>query len=281
MRALNVETVVLTGGEPLMHTQLPELCEILKEAGLQVTVLTTGLLLPRFADTLLRLTDEVIVSVDGPPAIHDQVRRVPGAFALLSAGVKALHDRNPQFPVSGRCTVQKLNHSSLCATVNAAHSLGLRSISFLAADLTSTAFNRPSQLPALETARLELTLGEISALERELEELSLRYADDFATTYISESREKLRRIPLHFRARLGLAEAVAPRCNAPWVSAVIQTDGSLRPCFFHPVIGEAAAQGIRPALNSAAALDFRSRLDVPTDDICRRCVCSLWRALPT
>lgn len=38
-------------------------------------------------------------------------------------------------------------------------------------------------------------------------------------------------------ARLGQVPAVAPGCNAPWVSALIETDGTVRPCFFHRSLG--------------------------------------------
>ena len=46
-----------------------------------------------------------------------------------------------------------------------------------------------------------------------------------ASGYIAESPEKLRRIARHFRAHLGLERDESPRCNAPWTSAVIETDG--------------------------------------------------------
>jgi hypothetical protein len=67
---------------------------------------------------------------------------VPGAFNLLAAGVAALHQRNPDFAVSARSTVQSGNGMLLRATVATARNLGLKSISFLAADVSSEAFNR-------------------------------------------------------------------------------------------------------------------------------------------
>jgi MoaA/NifB/PqqE/SkfB family radical SAM enzyme len=271
MKTLQVESVALTGGEPLMNSHLAELCSILKDAGIRTTILTTGLLLPRFAGMLVRLTSEVIVSLDGPPAIHDRVRRTAGAFDLLAAGVRALRDIDPGFPVSGRCTVQKLNCTSLRDTADAARSIGLRSISFLAADLDSTAFNRPAALSTIEAEPVTLTAAEIANLELEIGTL------DLSDGFIVETREKLLRIPKHFRARLGLANAIAQRCNAPWVSAVVETDGTLRPCFFHEPVGQARQAGLLGALNGQAAIDFRDRLRIDENETCRRCVCSLWR----
>jgi MoaA/NifB/PqqE/SkfB family radical SAM enzyme len=267
MHTLGVETVVLTGGEPLMNSHLPELCAMLREVGVRVTVLTTGLLLARFAEMLARSTDEVIVSLDGPSEVHDRIRRVAGCYALLAAGVKGILAADASFRVTARCTVQKLNCSSLRATVDAARSIGFRAISFLAADVTSTAFNRAAGI----TDPVALDLTEIDALQNEIETM------DLAGGFVVESREKLRRIVLHFRAHLGLVAAIAPRCNAPWVSTVIETDGSVRPCFFHQTIGQANGTGFADALNSAAAVEFRTRLRIADDAVCRRCVCSLWR----
>ena len=223
------------------------------------------------------MADDVIVSLDGPREIHDRIRRVVGGYDLLSAGVKAIQAIAPAFPVSGRCTVQKLNCVNLRQTVDAAHSLGLRSISFLAADLTSGAFNRSSPLSVVEMSPLALSYEEVQALEDEILELVREHSSDFAHGFIAESPEKLQRVAYHFRAHLGLADPISPRCNAPWISAVMETDGTLRPCFFHAPIGNALTSGLGNALNGPAAVAFRAGLRIAEDAVCRRCVCSLYR----
>lgn len=139
---LRVEWVVFSGGEPLMHSDLFRLCQFLQERNIRTTLLSTGLLIERNADQIVDCVDNVIVSLDGPPETHDAIRRVPGAFNLLAAGVAALHQRNPDFAVSARSTVQSGNGMLLRATVATARNLGLKSISFLAADVSSEAFNR-------------------------------------------------------------------------------------------------------------------------------------------
>ena len=83
------------------------------------------------------------MSLDGPPETHDAIRRMPRAFDLLAAGVAALHQSKPDFAVSARSTVQSRNCEHLRATVEAARGLGLKSLSFLAADVASEVFNRP------------------------------------------------------------------------------------------------------------------------------------------
>src|SRR6266404_3200661 len=136
IESLGVRWVVFSGGEPLMHSDLFRLCARLRQLEVKLTMLSTGLLLEKHAQAIVEHVDEVIVSLDGPQDVHDRIRRVPSAFDRMRAGVRALHQLQPDFPVAARCTVQKHNYGSLAATVNAARELGLRSISFLAADLT-------------------------------------------------------------------------------------------------------------------------------------------------
>jgi MoaA/NifB/PqqE/SkfB family radical SAM enzyme len=259
---LGVKWVVFTGGEPLMHSDLFRLAAMMREIGIRVTILTTGLLLARNAARIMETTNDVIVSLDGPSEIHDEIRGVPGAFQKLAEGVRGLAGH----PVSARCTVQARNAGHLRATVQAARELGLRSISFLAADLSSTAFNRPLVWPA---DRQSGVAPELDALEREIELLP---GDGF----VLESPAKLRRIVDHFRAHYGLGPYIAPRCNAPWVSAVVEANGDVRPCFFHPPIGNVAASSLAEVINGPQAVAFREQLDVATNPVCQRCVCSLY-----
>src|SRR3954467_14730647 len=79
---LSVRWIVLSGGEPLMHSDLSRFTALLRERGIRLTILTTGLLIERNAELLVKAVDDVIVSLDGPPAIHEEIRRTPGGFKL-------------------------------------------------------------------------------------------------------------------------------------------------------------------------------------------------------
>ena len=270
IQRLGVEWVVFTGGEPLMHSDLFRLSTLLRRRGIRTTILSTGLLLERNAARIAEGTDEVIVSLDGPAQIHDEIRRVPGAFASLAKGVGAVHRLAPEFPIGARCTVQASNAAHLRATVQAARDMGLRSLSFLAADVSSSAFNRPLEWSA---ERQSTVAPDIAELEGEMESLIADYPAD---GFILEDPQKLRRIVGHFRAHYGLAAHIAPRCNAPWVSAVLESNGDVRPCFFHAVIGNTAGTTLGAVLNAPQAIAFRESLRVSDNPICQRCVCSLY-----
>ena len=275
MRGLGVRWIVLSGGEPLMHSDLAALCRVLRRDGVRITILSTGILLKPRAQLVADSVDDVIVSLDGPPAIHDRIRNLPNAFSRLAAGIEALRELRPSMPVSARCTVQKMNRAALRETVDTCRDLSLNSISFLAADVTSSAFNRPEPWSLEKTQEVALDGHEVEELEAEVEALIRDYAGEIASHFIAESARKLRRITDHFRAHLGQVPLLAPRCNAPWVSAVIEADGTVRPCFFQRPLGQISGKTLQSVLNSEEAIRFRRQLDVASDTICRRCVCSL------
>jgi Fe-coproporphyrin III synthase len=276
-RGLGVRRVVLSGGEALLHTRLWDLCDHLRAGGIGVTILSTGLLLRRHAAELVRRCDDVIVSLDGPRPIHDQIRNIPRAYERLAEGVAAVKAAGPHVSVSGRCTVQRCNYRFLRATVGAAHELGLDRISFLAADVSSEAFNRPDGWDGERVSQVALEAEDLPALEAEIDALERERADDFAAGYIAESPLKLRRrLHQYFAALLGQGDFFPNNCNAPWVSTVIEADGTVRPCFFQPPLGNIReAASLDAILNSPEALAWRRGLDTHRDAICRKCVCTL------
>ena len=278
LRRLSVERVVLTGGEPLMNRDLHALCTFFRDLNIRLTLLTTGLLLQRRAAEVAALFDDVIVSIDGPPAVHDVIRRVHGCFDLVRSGVAAVRARRPAMRITSRSTVQKLNHACLRETVRSVKGLGLDGVSFLAADVTSEAFNRAGTWPVDRQSEVALSAGEVLALEEEVEQLIAEFADDIGGGYIAESPAKLRRIVASFKARLRQVKAESPRCNAPWVSAVVESDGSVRPCFFHPAVGNIGDASLEEVVNGARARAFRRELNVESNPICQRCVCALYRS---
>jgi MoaA/NifB/PqqE/SkfB family radical SAM enzyme len=275
IRTLGVKHVVLTGGEPLLNRQLDAICGFFRDLGLRVTLLTTGLLLQKKADIVASGFDDIIISIDGPADVHNRIRSVSGAFQIIQKGVMEVRARRPRIPISCRTTVQKLNHTHLRATVSAARFLGLDSISFLAADVSSAAFNREERWAPERQNEIALSRAELFELEDEIELLIQIHQEDIAQGFIAENNAKLRRIAARFREHIEGTPPKAPICNAPWVSAVIEVDGSVRPCFFHPSIGNAHQLTLKEAINTETALSFRSGLKIASNPTCRRCVCSL------
>ncbi len=272
---LRVRWVVLSGGEALMHSNLWLLCERLKQLGVRISLLSTGLLLARDAANVTRWCDDVIVSLDGSREVHDAIRRVPLAYDKLAEGVAALRHQAPGFRATARCVVQRANFRDLPGVVAAARELGLDQISFLAADVSSDAFNRPQPWGEERASEVALSAAEAEELAATIETLIAGRTQDFRTGFIAESPGRLRDLGRYFLALAGQGDLPAVRCNAPWVSAVVEADGTVRPCFFHRPYGNLEQAPLGEILNSESAVAFRKRLDVARDPICRRCVCTL------
>ncbi len=277
-RQLAVGAVVLSGGEALLHSNLWKLCELLKELEVKITLLSTGLLLERYASEIIRWCDDVIVSLDGSREIHNAIRNVPRAYDRLAAGVQALQKRDPHFRLTGRCVIQRGNYFDLPNIIAAAHTLGLAQISFLAADVSTPAFNHATPLAGEQMMEIALRPSEVETFQGIIESVITQYAGDFASGFIAETPAKMRRLPQYFSALNGEGGFPENHCNAPWVSTVIEADGTVRPCFFHRALGNIREQSLPAILNSAAALAFRRQLDIKADPICRKCVCTLYLA---
>jgi MoaA/NifB/PqqE/SkfB family radical SAM enzyme len=93
--------------------------------------------------------------------------------------------------------------------------------------------------------------------------------------YLAESPDKLRNIAQYYSAFYGLNPFPYKKCNAPWVSVVVEADGSVRPCFFHPVNGNIRTEALKDIINSEESIRFRRQLDMTSNSTCVKCVCSL------
>lgn len=126
----------------------------------------------------------------------------------------------------------------------------------------------------LRQSGLAVSIEQIPLLGSQIEAI---IAQGHCGRFVLESAAKLRRIVHHCRCYWNLGKYVAPVCNAPWTSAVIEADGTVRPCFFHRSIGSLkSGQVLKTILNGPDALEFRSTLDVALNPLCRQCVCSLY-----
>ncbi len=272
---LGTKWVVMSGGEALMNPNLFLLCQMLKSSGLKVSILSTGLLLKKYAQQVVDEVDEVIVSLDGSEEIHNAIRRIPDAYGKLKEGVQAVKALNPDFPISGRCVIQRLNFADWPNIVDAARDIGLDQISFLAADVSTDAFNRDDPWDGERTAEVKLDPHQLPQMKQVLEDMITNYAADFASEYIAESPAKLSRIYQYYAAYNGQGDFPPVQCNAPWVSAVVEADGTVRPCYFHRPMGNIRDNNLIDLLNSPSEIAFRQGLDMDKDPICRKCVCTL------
>lgn len=273
------QLVVLSGGEPLLRADLFAAADLFRRRGATLHLLTSGVLLERHAEAVAGRFARVTISLDATSEpLYELVRGIP-ALRVVERGVARLKDLAPALPVTARATLHRLNFRELPRLIDEARTLGLDGISFLAADVRSDAFGRTG---AADSAPLVLSRDDIGAFDNEIERVIARYRREFESGFIAESPDKLRRLPRYYAALAGDEPFPDVACNAPWVSIVIEANGSVRPCFFHRALGSVRDTPLA-SIVSRNLREFRQTLSVDSNPVCRRCVCSLnagWRNAP-
>jgi MoaA/NifB/PqqE/SkfB family radical SAM enzyme len=286
LKRLGTEMVLLSGGEPLMNPQWHPIAQMLRSRGMKLWLLTSGLSLAKHARRAAASFDHITVSLDGAdPDTYQKIRGLD-AFELVCEGVRAVADCGLRAGI--RVTLQHSNFQQLPRFVDLAAALGAREVSFLAVDVANPhAFGRSDAITpdlALQTDELDLFEALITALERARPE-------DFASGFIAESPQKLRRILQYFAAIRGQAHFPRVRCNAPEFSAVIGASGRVQPCFFIPGPvdagasagggGDAAPDEFADLLNRRSMTELRAAIRRGERRECATCVCSMLRDPPT
>ncbi len=256
--------VLLSGGEPTMHPRFAEVVERIHLLGSSVLVATNGFLLPSYAAAVLRRVSGFFVSFDAPDAASYEVIRGVDGFSKLVKGLDSVRYLKPRPRLIARSTLQRDNVGRLPELVESARSLGFDKISFLPVDLTTEAFGRNHEDHSVVADRIQPRTEDLEAMRSGIETL----ARSDAVPFIESGLRKLETIHHYFRALVDHTRKPRVRCNAPWVSAVIETTGRMRGCFFQPVIGD------YKNINGGEALAFRRSLRVSENPTCQSCVCS-------
>jgi MoaA/NifB/PqqE/SkfB family radical SAM enzyme len=270
---LRTRAVLLSGGEPLLNPEWPEIAALLKSRGLALWLLTSGLSLAKHAARAAALFDSITVSLDGTSASTYAAIRGVDAFDKVCEGIRAVGAAG--VPTSVRVTLQRGNYRELLAFVALARELRAAQVSVLAVDVSNPhAFARRDDAPP----ELALAAGDIPLLDSLLDELLVTHSADFHSRFIAESPAKLRRIRDYFAALCGLGAFPSVRCNAPEFSAVVGVDGRVAPCFFIAAAPLApCAPDLAASFASEPARALRGAVRAGERPECARCVCSMWR----
>ena len=264
--SLGARAILFTGGEPLLCDHVERLARVSRDLGLSVQIATNGLGLARAADWLAGVAHEIYVSLDGPEALHDELRGT-GMYARLVAAVGVLAAMPVRPRLVARSVISRRNAGALEQTVAAARFVGFDAVSFLPVDTTSDSFGGDPATRAVHA----LAAPEIEALRQGIGRLARR---GVLGAYVVEDERKLLKIARFLDEARGEAvnAALAPRCNAPEWSSVIEADGSIRPCFFQPPSPAAASATLREVRRSAAYRESLRALG-SGNRICASCVC--------
>src|SRR5262249_52342957 len=117
---LGTRSVSLDGGEPLAHPHVAEIVQFLTGRGIEVSMHSNGILVPRKIDTIRKLR-KLKISLDGPMERHDAMRGA-GSFRSATAGAGAAREAGVK--VEFTCSVGRHNADALEELLDIAEGLG-------------------------------------------------------------------------------------------------------------------------------------------------------------
>jgi MoaA/NifB/PqqE/SkfB family radical SAM enzyme len=265
--------IVYSGGEPLLRRDFPGICTLFEARHIRQSLLTNGLLLEKRFGEIGRFFGEIIVSLDGPDEVTHNAIRGGDSYRQIVRGIRSAAAGGAE--ISVRTVIQKRNFRKMTAMVRSARDLGVSRISFLAADVRSQGFGRASRGHVVPAGELLLDAAEVEEYRSVIGRAARDCREEFSSSFIAESPEKLMRLADYFDALNGKGEFPGTTCNAPMVSAVITSTGALLPCYFLPSFGNIRESPLSRLLNAPEIRSTRRDVRAGTPAACRTCVCTL------
>lgn len=165
---LGYRQLAVSGGEPLLYSELHALLEHAKELGMITSVTTNGMLAtPARWLPLAPLVDVTAISIDGVEADHDRIRGMRGAFAKTVANLSTIRASGCAFGFI--FTLTQYNVDTLEAVVELAKAHGASSVQIHPLTLegrakTSMGDARPDQLELLAALVEAKRVGELHGI---------------------------------------------------------------------------------------------------------------------
>ena len=246
----------ITGGEPLVYPHFQDLVREIKGRGFFMRLTTNGTLLTGVADLLVSSGVEVVVvSLDGPPPVHDRIRGQQGVFERTAAGIRSILERRRQAGscvplLLINCTISRDNLAVLDQMVPLAQELGADILQF-----HHTIFDWPANvdkhnrlLSPERSHKWGLDLAFPSISEHEYYQSRIRPGDlPLLVSGLQEAKRLAKgRLNLIFVPNLPFElideyylnpdYPFAATCKRLWKSCRIYPDGTIAPCF-HAIVG--------------------------------------------
>lgn len=127
LQEIGFGSVIISGGEPLLHKDVFKIAEIFKNAGIKTFLSTNGTLInKKNIGKIKELFDYVGISLDGPRDVHDRFRGASGSFCRAYAGVLLCVDEGVRVGV--RTTLAEDTVEKIPYIFDVSEKLGVRRI---------------------------------------------------------------------------------------------------------------------------------------------------------
>lgn len=238
IKQFQIEAACITGGEPTLNPELPQILETINQSGAIITVVTNGSHLDQVFDRVKYNVHTWLFSLDADNQIlHRQTRGLDN-FAELIAWPEQIKSAYLPAQIAFNCLIQKQNVRNLVDIYRLVGGLPCDWVFFNVPDLQPHCFGRngwpvsPESMDKyviLSDEEIEIlrnNLAEIEELDASRERVKLMQSHDFFQGCIHYF-EFLRGKEVAFK------DNKRP-CRAPVTSVVVDETGRFFPCFYLP-----------------------------------------------
>ena len=288
-----VPTLYWIGGEVFIYPQMLELLAYARSTGLNVSLSTNAFSLAKVAAQLVEMgIESLAVSLDGPPEIHNAIRRHPKSYGWVEEGIKAViaarKAKGCQKPnILLTYTITHQNYRYITEFYHLAQSLQVDVIQFVNLIYMSPATAQhhhqvmqrefgvqPNGMYVLHNedshtvdgAFLQQAIDRIRAMASPSP--TLKFWPEGSHTYFKQHYGPEKNLPLSNQ-----------RCHSIWETLVIQPNGDVTACPFlaEVVVGNVLEQDLKTIWNSPKFKQFRKRVRSQLLPGCVRCTWAEYR----
>jgi MoaA/NifB/PqqE/SkfB family radical SAM enzyme len=205
LHKLKIPLCTVSGGEPLLRSDIVEIGKYLKKKNIKSSISTNGTLITEeLGRELVEAYDVIIISLDGPEEIHDKVRGMKNAFKLATNGIKILKKHAYKNSIGISYVLHKYNFKEFIPFARKLYKTKL--VDFITLNPVNTI---ESLFPPLDELRLEVK--RITRFKRKF------------PSFLRPTISFLEKIPNYFSGEKFL-------CNTGGAFFTVEPDGKVRPC---------------------------------------------------
>lgn len=278
--------VYIWGGEPFLYPDLMPLTSYMKEKDFMLSIVTNGIKLKENAEEIVdKQWDALMLSLDGPREVHNEIRGSEKCFDTLQEGIKTVQEQK-------RLKKSKLPYVMLLVTVSRDNFHKLDEIFNIAADVgADCVIVYYAWFTSEEVGKKHVKIfDKYFGCEPTAWKSYVQPVDRIDTSVLVESVKKIksRKHPFPYLFIPDLSYEQIPtyysepsnfmgfgKCIAPWMAAEIMPNGDVTPCRDYPdyVIGNVRETPILELFNNEKMVKFREALkdNGGTFPICARC----------
>lgn len=262
--------MAINGTEPLMYKPLGAAIAYARRKGLEVAVTTGAYNLPQRAEELAEAgLTRLNVSIDGPPALHNEIRGKKDVYERATKGIiqfkEAAQKRGYTPEILVNCTVMNLNYTRLVDFYDSISTLPVDRVNFVNMNFVTEQMAQKHNLkwgkkyPATVNCLSEEVqpgLIDIEVLSRQMEAVQERGGDrvSFLPMLDKEQLQKFFHKPMEFMGHIP--------CMSSWFIAQVMADGEVIPytrCY-HVPLGNVNEQSFMDIWNGEKAMAWRRDL---------------------